>query len=263
MKTPLILAIQGPPGEGKTYQCRKVAVGEGIIVRTVVSAELSGELEGAAIGHLRRAYVSAAAEAAAKDRAAVLIIDDFDLSIAGTRHDTTYTVNTQLLVAFLMALCDDPLIGGGVRRRVPIVLTGNDFRTLHGPLRRHGRMDFFEWSPSRTETIQTVRSLLGLEVDQKIASDLVETFPEMTVAFFARAIEQLRVDAVLRAVNGLQRPIRISDLEAGARDALDISGSRAGGDLYDNLLVSAKRLYDEQTAVDYLATKGNTQWRFE
>jgi hypothetical protein len=61
-------------------------------------------------------------------------------------------------------ICDDPnhvSIGAGWRendsiRRVPIIVTGNDFSTLYAPLIRDGRMEKFYWEPSKEEIINIV-----------------------------------------------------------------------------------------------------------
>lgn len=63
------------------------------------------------------------------------------------------TVNNQMVVGTLMNLCDNPTrvsVGqewreSDVVKRVPIIVTGNDFSTIWAPLLRDGRMDKFYW----------------------------------------------------------------------------------------------------------------------
>ena len=63
------------------------------------------------------------------------------------------TVNNQIVVGTLMNLSDNPTgvsIGqdwreSDVTKRIPVIVTGNDFSTIYAPLIRDGRMDKFYW----------------------------------------------------------------------------------------------------------------------
>ncbi|GFH18354.1 ATPase_AAA_core domain-containing protein [Haematococcus lacustris] len=71
------------------------------------------------------------------------------------------TVNNQIVVGTLMNLCDHPTsvsVGldwkeNDVTRRIPIIVTGNDFSRMFAPLIRDGRMDKFYWQPSREDLV--------------------------------------------------------------------------------------------------------------
>jgi hypothetical protein len=89
-----------------------------------------------------------------------ILIEDFDLSGAVRFGDTEYTVNQQLLVNYLMNLCDGIVEGGSEFARMPIYFTGNNFSALHEPLRRHGRFDAFTWSPEPEEVEEIVAEML-------------------------------------------------------------------------------------------------------
>eukprot|EP00878_Enallax_costatus_P032789 GHUV01036060.1.p1 GENE.GHUV01036060.1~~GHUV01036060.1.p1 ORF type:complete len:115 (-),score=35.45 GHUV01036060.1:706-1050(-) len=77
------------------------------------------------------------------------------------------TVNNQIVIGTLMNICDDPnhvSIGAGWRendeiRRVPIIVTGNDFSTLYAPLIRDGRMEKFYWQPEREDIVNIVHQV--------------------------------------------------------------------------------------------------------
>lgn len=74
------------------------------------------------------------------------------------------TVNNQIVIGTLMNICDDPnrvSIGANWResdyiKRVPIIVTGNDFATLYAPLIRDGRMEKFYWQPQRDDVVAIV-----------------------------------------------------------------------------------------------------------
>lgn len=63
------------------------------------------------------------------------------------------TVNNQIVVGTLMNLSDNPTrvsIGqdwreSDVTKRIPVIVTGNDFSTIYAPLIRDGRMEKFYW----------------------------------------------------------------------------------------------------------------------
>jgi hypothetical protein len=73
-------------------------------------------------------------------------------------------VNNQIVIGTLMNICDDPnrvSIGANWResdtiKRVPIIVTGNDFSTLYAPLIRDGRMEKFYWQPEREDVVNIV-----------------------------------------------------------------------------------------------------------
>jgi hypothetical protein len=66
-----------------------------------------------------------------------------------------------------MNICDNPnqvsvyenWREGDFNRRVPIIVTGNDFSTLYAPLIRDGRMEKFFWQPDRTDIISILKQV--------------------------------------------------------------------------------------------------------
>jgi ATP-dependent 26S proteasome regulatory subunit len=197
---PLILAIQGPAGEGKSFQAREVCSRTGVYLVTISGAFLSGPYERDAVAVLEKAYAYASAIKNNVNRVTALLIDDFDLSVAATIEDRRYAVNTQLLTGFLMNLADEPTLCG--TSRIPIIITGNNFKTLHVPLIRHGRMTLFDWKPSLEQKIQIVRTifasmLLPREIDK--LKELVETYADQALSFFV-ALKDDVVDEAIREV---------------------------------------------------------------
>ena len=157
---PLILTIQGPKGDGKSFQTREVCSQLGAYVIPVSGASISGAHEGDAIVKLKEVYIFASNARKVTKKFTVILIDDFDLSVASVFTNREYTVNTQLINGFLMNLADEPTkCGGKSTYRIPLIFTGNNFTNLYGPLVRHGRMDFFDWKPSLDQKIQIVSAM--------------------------------------------------------------------------------------------------------
>ena len=79
----------------------------------------------------------------------------------------TVQVNNQMVVGTLMNICDAPnqvSIGqtwreGDWVRRIPIIVTGNDFSKVFAPLVREGRMARFYWQPEREELMAILHQM--------------------------------------------------------------------------------------------------------
>lgn len=157
MSIPLLLGIQGRPGDGKSWQTRVVAARLGVTLVRISAAHLSSRWEGQPVQSLLEAYRHAAS--ADGGRKAVLI-DDLDTGLAAVRENRTYTVNSQLLAGTLMNLADDPEhVSGQAVRRTPIVATANDLSVMYSPLTRFGRMDVFTWDPAVRDRVEIVRRI--------------------------------------------------------------------------------------------------------
>lgn len=72
-----------------------------------------------------------------------------------------------MVVGTLMNICDAPnqvSIGqewrqGDWVKRIPIIVTGNDFSKVFAPLVREGRMSKFYWRPEREELIAILHQM--------------------------------------------------------------------------------------------------------
>lgn len=202
---PLLLAIQGPKGEGKSFQTREVCSQMGVFVIPISGALLSGSHEKDAVIALQNAYIFASALKDQIKRMTVILIDDFDLSVASAFEDRKYTVNTQLLNGFLMNLADDPTrCGQKQTHRIPIMLTGNNFLNLHGPLTRHGRMNFYEWKPSLEDKISIVASIFDSVLSSNQDGNLeqfVNAYASEPISFFVTLKDDMVSEAILKNIN--------------------------------------------------------------
>lgn len=183
---PLIMGIHGKSGDGKTFQCEKVIEEIGAKTFLISGGQLESHDAGEPAYLIRNAYRSAG-ECIQKGEAksAVVIINDIDTGLGSWGEMVQYTVNRQTVFGELMHLVDYPeSVDGRKVKRIPIILTGNDFTKLYEPLVRAGRMTSFEWTPTLEEKIQIVAKIFP-EVSIKESSQLVNKFPNQPVSFFS------------------------------------------------------------------------------
>ena len=180
---PLILAIMGKPGTGKTWQLRTLLCNYAIEIYSISSADLESDKAGQPAKLLKTKYVDASLMIKNKKKAA-LVIDDIDTTV-GEWENNTGTVNHQSILAFLMHLADNPyyIEEIGSVNRVPIFITGNQFERLYEPLRRPERTTRFDWEPSLEEKESIIASVFKVDIDT--AKKINNLFPEESIAFFS------------------------------------------------------------------------------
>lgn len=245
--TPLLLGIQGPPGEGKTYQVERVLESAGIYSVLLSGGELESPDAGTPAARMRAAYREAGGYLETGTPAAVLL-NDADAAIGSWGAMTQYTVNTQNFITELMHLADYPTrVEGQPTRRVPIILTGNDFTRLYAPLRRSGRMRIFTWRMEPAERAAALRSLFPW-VDGHESAELVQRFPDESIAFWAAVRQRMDDNALIVALNryGLRDLVR--GLVSGSDVRID---DRAFS--IEDIIATAKATAAE-TARDYLSS---------
>jgi hypothetical protein len=204
LQPPLMLIIQGPPGEGKSVQTLEVCSRLGIDLIVLPGSSLSGVQEKDPVLILRNAYLAASNIKHVERRRTALLIEDLDTSIVATRPDRAYTVNSQLLSGALMFLCEDPYhFGDRQTERVPIIATGNDFTTLYSPLTRHGRAVFFDWVPDGRTKVDVVRAIFDSYLppgELREIPRLIDHFADdgtPPVAFFKQLRDSIFDDLIL------------------------------------------------------------------
>jgi hypothetical protein len=190
----LILAIQGPAGSGKSFQTRRVLDSFGIPYASIEASTLAGKYEKDSVLPLYDHY----ARLGTLTQPAALIIDDFDTSIAAVRDRVERTSNSCILNSFLLHICDNPrIVNGKECCHVPIILTGNDFRSLYPPLLRSGRAHIFTWNPSRKWKSQIVtRMYSGFSLSKHDVSLLLERFADQPPSFFQDILSHLADTAI-------------------------------------------------------------------
>jgi ribulose bisphosphate carboxylase small subunit len=211
VKIPLILGIHGRKGEGKSFMCELIFKRMGIGVVYMSGGELESPDAGDPARLIRLRYREAGEWSKVHGKMAALLINDVDAGIGRVDQYTQYTVNTQLVNATLMNIADNPTnvqLPGSYdqepTRRVPIILTGNDFSTLYAPLIRDGRMEKFYWEPDRSDRIGIVSSIF--KVDQVAQTDietLIDTFPDQAIDFFGALRSRLYDEQVFQFIQAV------------------------------------------------------------
>lgn len=166
---PLVLGIFGDPGEGKTYMCEQLLLNFHIQRHNLSVSEFENESSGVPVKKLREKYDKIVKNYVEHQTYGVLMINDIDTAIGnwGVLHQ--YTVNTQHIIGELMQI-SDPHNNQG--KRIPIIITGNNFGTIYAPLKRSGRIARFYWKPDVEDLIKILGSKY-MELSQKEILKLV------------------------------------------------------------------------------------------
>ncbi len=141
---PLILGIFGDPGEGKTYMCEQLLLDFHVQRHNLSISEFEDELSGVPVKKLREKYDKIVTSYVEHQVYGVLMINDIDTAIGNWGDLHQYTVNTQHIIGELMQISDPH---NDQKKRIPIIITGNNFSTIYAPLKRSGRIARFYWKP--------------------------------------------------------------------------------------------------------------------
>lgn len=131
-----------------------------------------------------------------------------DLDASGLAESDQRYQQCAAIAATLMDIADNPEEVQGVRcNRVPIVSTGNNFRTFYGPLiskvgcyplqcamgstlklfPSQGRFEKFLWDPCWNDKVGTVQCLCP-PLGRDGAAQVVDAFPDTTIDFLASLV---------------------------------------------------------------------------
>lgn len=154
--TPLILGIDGHPGDGKTFQCNEILKELNCNVVSLSASDFGSKYESIASNYIIQKYREAASMPMP-----VLLLNDIDTAIGNWGELAQFTSNRQFVLNELMHLCDCPENPHDIpSKRVPIIMTGNDFKKMYAPLVRFGRMKHFEWAPFYEEKLDIISDIL-------------------------------------------------------------------------------------------------------
>lgn len=224
-RVPLLLGIHGSSGDGKTYQCEKVLEELGAKSFLISGGQLESHQAGEPAQLIRTAYLNAGrCMQTRENQAAVVLINDIDTGLGSWGEMVQYTINRQTVFGELMHLVDYPtsVEGRSNVKRVPIIITGNDFTKLYEPLVRAGRMTAFEWNPSLEEKTQIVSRIFP-EISSQDCVALVNEFRTQPLAFFPhlkatltddelwQQIQQRGIHSIISSIsNGIEPDLRPS-----------------------------------------------------
>jgi len=165
-----VFAIVGKPGDGKTFMTTATCSRLGCNVFVVPSADLSGRHEGDAHKGLRDIYSEAKQLERTTNRPSVILLDDWDTSVAAIRSNSTYSVNSQLLEGWFQNLANDNFESDPP---LPIIVTANDLTPFREPLVRHGRLKVFRWVPSWQDKFEMASGVFPPNIDRERLKRLV------------------------------------------------------------------------------------------
>lgn len=195
-RPPMVLGVIGKPGMGKTENVERACRRNGWAFHWIAGSDLAGFQQGAPIEKFKQGlYAALVKKRDQSAEAAVLLIDDFDLTIMNTKADRWYTEHTQLLTSQFMSYCDKPVEYLQSTEPVSIVVTLNTIDGFHSPLIREGRMRLWQWVPTADETMAMARERLS-ELDERVADRVIETFRAEPIAFFAHLENEIFASAV-------------------------------------------------------------------
>lgn len=132
---PLILGIHGASGEGKTFQCIEILKKYHIKYFFISGGQLENETAGEPSKLIRKEYLNASMYMEDTGKPAIVMMNDIDAGLGSWGDLVQTTINTQNVCVELMNLVDNPNeVEKIASKRVPIIVTGNDFSKLYAPL---------------------------------------------------------------------------------------------------------------------------------
>ena len=254
---PLMLGIQGPPGEGKTFQCELVLQKLGVASFLISGGQLENHQAGKPAELIRGTYVRAGRQLQTRDATPVaVVLNDVDTGIGDWGDLVQYTVNRQTVIGELMHLADYPARIGGERvQRVPIILTGNDFTKLYSPLTRYGRMQVFTWAPTIVEKVPIVSRMLSFLEEVEVLhllkelnehSHAIGVRGDLPISFYAGLLGNIQDDFLWQTVEleGHSRFLRrvIEGSEPIIKSEISLS----------ELIEQGKKMVSDNLVVDHL-----------
>ena len=183
-KAPLILAISGPIGMGKSYQTIKVLESMNISINRINASEFEDASAGIPIKNFLNVYISASEDIMYhKVKTSAILIDDADAALGTWGGMVQYTMNRQHLIKTLIDLADNPKNvtrkdDDNIREiipthRIPIILTLNDETKMYPPLMRPGRTRPFKWTVGQDDLVKIIMKMFS-RLSEKDAKELFE-----------------------------------------------------------------------------------------
>lgn len=199
-RPPLYLVIEGSPGEGKTIQTMASCKKRGIEIFYISGSRLAGKNEGDSKQILNECYQMASKCIDTYGMYVTIMIDDFHLSNAINDETVTRTINSNILINYMMNLSASSSV------KIPIILTGNDFSKIYAPLIRDGRADIFKWKPTEEEKRMIARQILQpliREIDHTKLDPFIDEHLNESVAFFSQLRHDYRLNIMLELISGI------------------------------------------------------------
>lgn len=247
---PLMLAIQGEKGEGKSFMIEKLCEYYSIECIHISGAELCGSFEGDSIKKLMSEYDAACIKAEDDRKLSCIVVDDFHKSLAATKQDNVFrTTNSETLVGRIMNLADNPYV---CNNRIPIILTGNNLTSIYSPLTRNGRMDIFDWIPTLLEKETIVYNIFRKyypDIEFNVIKQLVNKYNDKYIAFFKSVAQDVfwgNCDSLSEAFHNIKGNIDLDNITKLVSDNISLNA-----DISLNNILEVAEIRSKQIPKDY------------
>lgn len=191
-----LMFVQGRPGDGKSTGCLVACLKAGFHVIVLSPGMFAGAEEGKPIELLHAIMEELARWSAVHRCRVVVIIDDFDLSIANVGKNTAHTIHSQLVVNEFMSLADKRHLYRNVDgSNIGFILTANNATGLRESLTRSGRALVYDHSPSVEDKTNIAFAILDpkTSAERALVQKLVDRFAKrQPVSFWMAAYLEMR-----------------------------------------------------------------------
>ena len=200
-KPPLYLVIEGDPGEGKTIQSIAVCNQKRIAAQYISASQLSGKNESESKQILEDTF-NESLQLIKSGIYIAIVIDDFHLGNANYDSNIKRTVNSDILISYMMNLAESC-----IDNRIPIILTGNNFKKVYPPLIRDGRANIFKWEPTYEEKEAVIKSIYGPYMEKNDCNKLkllINRYKDQNIAFFSQLLNDYRSYLLKKEIEGIK-----------------------------------------------------------
>lgn len=200
-----MLWVQGRPGEGKSVGCLVACLNAGFHSAVLSPGLFAGEVEGASVQRLHEVMAEVARWSEAHRVRVVVIVDDFDLSIASVGENTGSTVNSSLLINEVMSLADNRHLYRNVDgSNIAFIMTVNDATGMRESLHRPGRAIWHDHVPSAEDKANIAHQVLDpkTSAERDLVAALVRRHRSQPVAFWGALLHRMRALHAQRLIEG-------------------------------------------------------------
>jgi len=258
---PLLLGIHGKSGQGKSFQIEEVLKKLKIKAFHISGSQLESESAGEPAKLILENYLKASKFNLESINGTAIVIDDVDAGFGQWGELVQYTVNTQIINATLMHLADNPYsievkdsftmkMKEENVKRVPVILTGNDFTKLYEPISRPGRMRPFYWEPCLEEKIEMLTPIFPYLNEDELKK-LIQTYINKKVSFFINLKSFLVQEKIWEQVQKIGEETYLDNLKANRIPRIENTI------LLNDLLKAAKSVCFHSSYKNNLQKKGN------